>query len=192
MQNPSHLLPAEVQLLFCDLQKQIVARSKTTEPGSLKRSASVLAQLAKVFALPVTISVVPEENEAPELITELTKEAPDAPQFLRANASPFLDQKTRAALAAHGRKTLVVSGFATEVVVLHAVTGAIEAGYRVLVPVDACGGLSERTEAAALRQMEVFGAEVTSTVTLATALAPDFTTELGQQMFATIQKLRLV
>lgn len=191
MQNPSHLLAADVQLLFCDLQKQIVARSKTTKPESLKRSAAVLAQLATVFALPVTMSVVPEGNEAPELIAELAKAVPEAPQLLRANASPFLDEKTRKALAASGRKTLVIAGFATEVVVLHAVTGAIEAGYRVLVPVDACGGMSERRETAALRQIEVFGGEVTSIVTLATALAPDFTTELGKQMFATIQELRL-
>ncbi len=191
MQNPSQLNPADVQLLFCDLQKQIVGRSKTTAPKALARSAGVLAQLGRVFSLPVTISVVPEGKEAPELVEELAKETPGAPQFLRANASPFLDDKTTAALEANGRKALVIAGFATEVVVLHAVTAAIDRGYRVLVPVDACGGMSERTEAAALRQIEGYGAEITSTVTLATALAPDFTTELGQQMFGVIQQLRL-
>jgi len=56
---------------------------------------------------------------------------------------------------------------------------------------DACGGMSERTEAAALRQIEAFGGEVTSTVTMATALAPDLKTFLGQQMFAALQQLRL-
>ncbi len=191
MQNPTSLQPNDVQLLFADLQNQIVACSKTTEPKALRRSAGVLAQLAKVFSLPVTLSVVPENEEAPELISELAEAAPDAPQFLRQTASPFLDEKTKAALASNERKTLVIAGFATEVVVLHAATAAIEAGYRVLVPVDACGGLSERTETAALRQIEKFGAEVTSTVTLATSLAPDFTAPLGQQMFTVLQKLRV-
>ena len=191
MQNPSQLNPAETQLLFCDLQKQIVGRSKTTEPKALARSAAVLAQLGRVFSLPVTISVVPEGNDAPELVEELAKATPNAPQFLRANASPFLDEKTTAALDENGRKTLVIAGFTTEVVVLHAVTAAIDQGYRVLVPVDVCGGMSERTEAAALRQIEGYGGEITSTVTLATALEPDFTTELGQQMFGVIQQLRL-
>jgi nicotinamidase-related amidase len=191
MQNPSRLEAADVQLLFADLQTQIVARSKTTEPKALRLAAGVLAQLAKVFSLPVTISTVPEGGAAPELIPELVKEAGGAPQFLRVNASPFLDDNTKMALELHGRRTLVICGFATEAVVLHAVTGAIEAGYRALVPVDACGGMSERTEAAALRQIEAFGGEVTSTVTLATALAPDFTTVLGQQMFAVLQQLRL-
>ena len=191
MQNPTNLAAKEVQLLFADLQPQIVQRSKTTDPQAIAQSASVLAQLAKVFSLPVTISVVPEGGEAPKLIPELVKEAAEASQFLRDGASPFLDEKTKLAMKDNDRKTLVIAGFATEVTVLHAVVGAIEAGYRVIVPVDACGGMSERTEAAALRQIEAFGGEVTSTVTIATSLEPEFTTDLGQQMFSVLQQLRL-
>jgi nicotinamidase-related amidase len=77
------------------------------------------------------------------------------------------------------------------VVVLHAVLDACKQGYRVLVPVDACGGLSERTEEAALRQIEAAGAISTSVVSIATKLAPDFTTDVGKQMFGIVQKLRL-
>jgi hypothetical protein len=97
MQNPSHLEPADVQLLFADLQTQIVARSKTAEPKALRLAACVLAQLARVFSLPVTISTVPEGEDAPELIPELAKEADGARQFLRTGASPFLDEKTKMA-----------------------------------------------------------------------------------------------
>lgn len=53
-------------VLFCDPQIQIVARSKTNAPGALRNSAGVLLQLAELFALPVTMSVVPEEERAPE------------------------------------------------------------------------------------------------------------------------------
>jgi Isochorismatase family len=191
MQNPTKIAAQEVQLLFADLQPQIVQRSKTTDPNEIAQSAAVLAQLAKVFSLPVTISGVPEGGEAPELIPELAKEAAEAHPFQRASASPFLDEKTKLALKNNDRKTLVIAGFATEVVVLHAVVGALEAGYRAIVAVDACGGMSERTESAALRQIEAFGGEVSSTVTIATSLKPDFTTDLGQKMFGTIQQLRL-
>ena len=191
MQSPTKLDAKETQILFADLQPQIVQRSKTTDPKALSQAAAVLAQLAKVFLMPVTISVVPEGGEAPELIDELTQEAADAPQLVRANASPFLDEKTKLTLEDNQRKTLIISGFATEVVVLHAVVGAIEAGYRVIVPVDACGGMSERTESAALRQIEAVGGEITSTVTIGTSLEPDFTSDLGQKMFGVIQQLRL-
>ena len=187
MQNPTKIAAQEVQLLFADLQPQIVQRSKTTDPRAIAQSAAVLAQLAKVFSLPVTVSVVPEGGEAPEL----AKETADASQIMRTNISPFLDEKTRLALKDNARKTLIIAGFATEAVIIHAVVGAIEAGYRAIVPVDACGGMSERTESTALRQIEAFGGEVTSTVTIATSLEPDVTTDLGQKMFATIQQLRL-
>jgi hypothetical protein len=40
--------------------------------------------------------------------------------------------------------------------------------------VDVCGGMSERTEQAALRQIIAAGAITTSVVSIATKLAPDF------------------
>ncbi len=102
------------------------------------------------------------------------------------------DPKSAAsALQAEGRKTLVISGFATEVVVLHAVRAAIAAGYDGLVPVDACGGMSARTEDAAFRQIEAAGGVTTSVVGLVNALAPDASKPPGRKAFATLQSLRL-
>jgi nicotinamidase-related amidase len=76
-------------------------------------------------------------------------------------------------------------------VVLHAVLDARAQAYEVLVPVDVCGGLSERTEQAALRQITDAGAITTSVVSIATKLAPDFTTDLGKELFNIVQGLRL-
>lgn len=75
--------------------------------------------------------------------------------------------------------------------VLHAVLDARKYGYQVLVPVDACGGMSPRTEEAAFRQIEFSGAITTSVVSIAAKLAPDFTTNQGKQMFAIVQQPRL-
>jgi nicotinamidase-related amidase len=107
------------------------------------------------------------------------------------SASPFLDEATRAAIAATGRQHLIIAGFATEVVVLHAVRDALAAGYRVLAPVDACGGMSSRTEDAAFRQIEAAGGITTSVVTLVTAMVPDVSTDLGLQALEILQLLRL-
>ena len=73
-QNLSEIKSSDVQILFADLQKQLVARSKTTAPDTLSQSAAVLAQLAKLFQLPVILSVVPEAEQAPELIPELAEQ----------------------------------------------------------------------------------------------------------------------
>jgi hypothetical protein len=178
------------QVLFCDLQKQIVARSKTTEPDALRQSAGVLLQLAKLFSLPTTLSVVPEQEKAPESIPEL-RNGGFAPEKLRASANPFRDETTVQRLAGTDRRVLILAGFATEVVVLHAALDARKQGYEVTVAVDACGGMSERTEQAALRQMEGAGVLISSVVSIATKLAPDFTTDQGKQMFSLLQHLRL-
>jgi hypothetical protein len=178
------------QLLLCDLQPQIVARSKTIEPDALGKSAGVLLEIARLFSLPTTLSVVPEGDKAPELISEL-RGSGFAQEKLRASASPFLDETTRDLLAQPRRKVLIIGGFATEAVVLHAVLDARAQGYEILVPVDVCGGMSERTEQAALRQILAAGVITTSVVSIATKLAPDFTTDLGKDLFNIVQRLRL-
>ena len=180
-----------VQVLFADLQPQIVARSKTNPPDALARGAAVLAQIARLLHLPMHLSVVPEGGQPPECIPELARETEGVAQLPRISFSPFFDEATRAAIAATGRQHLVIAGFATEVVVLHAVRDALAAGYRVLAPVDACGGMSSRTEEAAFRQIEAAGGITTSVVTLVTALAPDASTDLGGKAFGLIQSIRL-
>jgi Isochorismatase family len=178
------------QVLLCDLQPEIVTRSKTIDRDTLSKSAGVLLEIAKLFSLPTTLSVVPEGDKAPELISEL-RSSGFAQEKLRASASPFFDAATRNLLAQSTRKVLIVGGFATEAVVLHAVLDARARGYEVLVPVDVCGGMSERTEQAALRQILAAGAITTSVVSIATKLAPDFTTDLGTELFNIVQRLRL-
>ena len=179
------------QILICDLQQQIVARSKTTEPVALSRSAAVLCEIAVLFGLPITLSVVPEQEKAPKLLPELETSAGSSPRLLRASASPFSDTASQRTLADNRRRTLIVAGFATEVVVLHAALDAVREGYEVLVAIDACGGMSERAEAAAIEQIRAAGVLVTSVVSIATALSPNFTTEKGKQMFQIVQQLRL-
>jgi nicotinamidase-related amidase len=167
-----------------------VARSKTIEPDALGKSAGVLLEVARLFSLPTTLSVVPEGDKAPELISELRGNG-FAQEKLRASASPFLDEATKNLLAQSRRKVLIIGGFATEAVVLNAVLDACAQGYEALVPVDVCGGMSERTEQASLRQIIAAGAITTSVVSIATKLAPDFTTDPGKDLFNIVQRLRL-
>jgi 5,10-methenyltetrahydromethanopterin hydrogenase len=181
----------DVQVLFCDLQPQIVARSKTNPPDSLAASAEVLANVARILNLPMTFSVVPEAEKEPEIISGLAPFASPSTTFPRASASPFLDKRTVEVLSAHKRNTLVISGFATEVVSLHTALAAIAEGYSVQLPVDANGGMSSRSEDAAFRQIERAGGVVTSVVSLATAIAPDFATSPGKETFQELQALRL-
>ncbi|MDT7812931.1 MAG: hypothetical protein QOJ42_2847, partial [Acidobacteriaceae bacterium] len=103
----SQLAPETSQVMICDLQEQIVARSKTTKPDALSQSAQVLCQIAQLFKLPLTFSIVPENKNAPKLIAPIKPFTSEKNQFLRATASPFIDPATREHLASLRRPTLI-------------------------------------------------------------------------------------
>src|SRR5260370_18853241 len=107
--------PESVQVLFADLQPQMVARSKTNTPEALARSAAVLAQVARLLHLPIHLSVVAEGGQRPELIPELARETEGVTQHPRLSNSPFLDEADRAAVAGTGRRPLGMAGCTTVV-----------------------------------------------------------------------------
>jgi len=179
------------QVLFCDLQKEIVKHSKTTRPRSLASAAKALLQLAQLFLLPTIISVVPEGKNPPRMIDELADTGDLAPPMLRSSASLFGDEATIAAIEKSGRKVLIIAGFMMEAVALSTVLEALAHGYIVVVPVDACGSPSSRTEGAVMRQMEAAGAITTSVVSVGAKLSPDFSTEQGKQMFSIVQSIKI-
>jgi nicotinamidase-related amidase len=97
----------------------------------------------------------------------------------RVQTSAFADAGLVAALAASGRRVLVLAGVASEIVVQRTALDALAAGYHVQVAVDACGGVDARTEAAAWQRIGAAGGVTTSVTTFAAELVGDFTTDIG-------------
>ena len=97
----------------------------------------------------------------------------------RTTTTAFSDASLTEALAATGRRVLILAGVASEIVVQRTALDALAAGYTVQVAVDACGGISARTEDAAWRRIVQAGGVTTSVTTFAAELAGDFTTEAG-------------
>jgi len=185
------LLSKETALvLFCDLQKELVKHSGTATPKGIASSAGGLLQLARLFSMPVIISLVPEGKNPPDVIAELGHTDGYAPQLMRTTASLFGDQSTVQTIERSGRKVLIVAGFMMDAVVLATVLDARARGYEVVVAVDACGSTSERTERAVERQMESAGAVLTSVASIGVRLSPDFSRQDGQRMFAVVQGIK--
>jgi hypothetical protein len=67
MRNPTELNKEDVQILFADLQVEIVSRSKTTPPMALASSVNVLGQVARLLEITIILSVVPDGGREPEL-----------------------------------------------------------------------------------------------------------------------------
>ena len=181
----------DVQILFADLQPSLVAGSRTVHPDLLSTAAGALARAADVLNIPMTFSIIPEGGEPGNLIPQLLPYANKHNTYSRTVASPFLDEPTSTALLKNERKVLVIAGFSSEVVVLHASLDALAAGYAVQVPLDVIGGRSQRTESAILSQIERAGGVTTSVLTLITRLEPDLSCPPGSTALAALQMLRV-
>jgi hypothetical protein len=163
-------------VLFLDLQKEIVANSRTVSLERLTRASGVLAKLAALHSLPTFLSAVPPGGD---YLAEVTGPLSHSPPRMRTQTTAFADAGLVADLQASGRKALLLSGVASEIVVQRTALDAIDAGYEVFVVVDACGGVDARTEDAAWRRIVAAGGATTSCVTFCAELAGDFTTDLG-------------
>jgi regulator of extracellular matrix RemA (YlzA/DUF370 family) len=154
-------------VLFSDLQPATIARATTVDQARLTKFAGALAQLAKIYGLPAVITTT---NPAPT-IPEVTSVFPNVQPVQRTIPAAFRNPPLVDAIRDTHRKTILICGVATEVVVQLAALGALQAGYRVEVVTDVCGGLSARSEEAAFRRLNENGVVLTSLVAVFGELA---------------------
>lgn len=178
----SRINPQDAVILFADLQQGIVELSQTNPLGRLKSAVLGLAKLAKLMDLPAVVTGIQGQDGSPaKMLPEIAEGMGTLPTHHRTTCDSFLNQEIVAAIQATGRKTLLISGVATELAVQLAALTASDQGYRVYVVLDACGGVNERTEQAALLRMTKAGATTVSVMTLAGELAGDFSDPKAQQ-----------
>jgi nicotinamidase-related amidase len=170
----SRIVASDTLVLFADLQEGIADLPLTIGMDRLKKGVRALAKLAKLFDIPAIVTAVPGETGQAVILPEIAEELGPLPTHFRTTADSFLNEEIAAAIQASGRKTILISGVATELAVqLPALTG-VDLGYRTFVVIDACGGTSERTEQAALSRITSLGGSVVPLITLAGELAGDF------------------
>jgi nicotinamidase-related amidase len=173
--NYAPLDPANAAVLFADLQAGIIERTRTNELARLRQAVSALAKLAHLFDIPVVVTTAPAEEGTSRVTPEIGAALGDLPQYMRTTTDAFLQAATCDAIAKTGRRTVLVAGVATEIIVQHSALSGAARGFDVQVVVDACGGLSARTEDAVLRRLAQAGVVTTSVASVAGQLAADFT-----------------
>jgi hypothetical protein len=181
--------PSETVIVFADLQGGILERATTNEPSRIRRAVSALATLAKLFEIPALVTTAPSEGGFARVTPEISAALGDQPQLMRNTTDAFLHEPTREAVLRTGRKTLLLAGVATEIIVQHTALSAVAYGLQVQVVIDACGGLSERTEQAALDRLVQAGVISTSIASIAGQLAGDFSQPKGGQAIGILYEM---
>ncbi|ARP98235.1 hydrolase [Pseudorhodoplanes sinuspersici] len=148
------LTPQNSQLIFIDQQPQMAFGVQSIDRQTLKNNVVGLAKAAKVFNVPTTITTVETESFSGNTYPELLAVFPENKLLERTSMNSWDDQNVRDALAANGRKKIVVSGLWTEVCnITFALCAMKEGGYEIYMVADASGGTSPDAHKYAMDRM---------------------------------------
>ncbi|CAB3964001.1 MULTISPECIES: hydrolase [Burkholderia] len=156
MSNPKLevLTPGNSQLIFIDQQPQMAFGVQSIDRQALKNNVVGLAKAAKAFNIPTTITTVESESFSGHTYPELLDVFPNQKTLERTSMNSWDDQKVRDALAANGRKKVVVSGLWTEVCnTTFALCAMLEGDYEIYMVADASGGTSKDAHDFAMQRM---------------------------------------
>ncbi|VVE57607.1 chloroperoxidase [Pandoraea horticolens] len=156
MSNPKLevLTPQNSQLIFIDHQPQMAFGVQSMDRQALKNNTVGLAKAARIFNIPTTITTVESESFSGYTYPELLDVFPDQKLLERTSMNSWDDQKVRDALAANGRKKVVVAGLWTEVCnTTFALCAMLEGGYEIYMVADASGGTSKEAHDYAMQRM---------------------------------------
>jgi nicotinamidase-related amidase len=148
------LTPQNSQLIIIDQQPQMAFGVQSIDRQTLKNNVVALAKSAKVFKVPTTITTVETESFSGHTYPELLAVFPDHKILERTSMNSWDDQNVRDALAATGRKKVVVAGLWTEVCnAMFALSAMKEGGYEIYMVADASGGTSAEAHKYAMDRM---------------------------------------
>ncbi len=155
-------------------------------PGEeLKRNALMLAKTASILGMPVVLTSSMEEYAQGPLLNELAEILPQQfeARIKRLGVVNAMDDMAFAqAVAATGRKRIILAGVTNDVCTVYPALSLISMGYEVQVVADAGGSPSKMGDDMALRRMEKAGVTLTSTNQLIAELAGNWTTPEGSRI----------
>lgn len=174
--------PANAAMLLIDHQRGTLKLARNIAREEIIRNTRALARTALAADMPLVLTSSQEDHFQGLLIDDLQSLAPDAyaARIKRPGVvdcwgyKPFHD-----AVAATGRKNLIMAGLTNDVCIVYPAISAVEEGFAVQVVVDAGGSPTTLADETALRRMERHGVILTSTNQLMAELATDWASEIG-------------
>ena len=170
-------------LVLIDYQKEMfeVIRSETSA-DLVDLNVRLLAKTAKAFGVPIVLSTVGVGYgfNGPT-ISSLLAELDGIEPIDRTSMNAFEDEAFRAAVAATGRKRLIIGGLHTEICLAFATVEALKAGYDVMFVTDAVGGRSQAAHRTSIDRLSHAGAVPTTALAVTTELFRDWAGPLYEQ-----------
>ncbi len=181
-----HLLtPKNSALIIIDYQPIQVGSVASMDRRTLVQNIVTVANLAKLFQLPIVLSTVNAKTGAPT-IHQLQDVLGGIEVFDRTTINAWEDVEFVKAVKATGRKKLIMTALWTEACLTFPSLDALREGFEVYPVVDAVGGTSLEAHQTALQRMAQAGGKLVSWVQMACELQRDWARKDTAKAFAEI------
>jgi nicotinamidase-related amidase len=151
------LNPQNSTVIFIDHQPQMTFGVASIDRQTLFNNVILLAKAAKIFNVPTILTTVETTSFSGNMWPQLLDIFPGTEPIERTSMNSWEDAKFVEAVAATGRKKLVMAALWTEVCLAFPALEALKAGYEVYGVEDASGGTSVTAHNAAMRRIEQAG-----------------------------------
>ena len=169
------LSPDNAALLLIDHQAGLLPLVNDWSQSELKNNVLALAKIAKIFDLPVIITSSYEQGPNGPLAPGIKEIFPDVKVIKRqGEINAWDDPDFVKAVEATGRKKLIMAGIVTDVCIAFPALSAIEAGYDVIVAIDASGTFNQTVQQAAVARMSQAGATIMNWFSIVCELQGDW------------------
>jgi nicotinamidase-related amidase len=147
------LTPGQCVLALIDYQPQMSFGIQSHSRLCTLNSAMVLAKAARLFNVPVVLTTVAAKTFSGALLPELQSVFPDQEPIDRTSMNSWEDVNFKNAIEKTGKRTIIIAGWWTEVCTAFPAIQALQEGYEVYVPTDACGDVSIEAHERAVQRM---------------------------------------
>ncbi|MDX2215173.1 MAG: hydrolase [Oculatellaceae cyanobacterium bins.114] len=152
------LTPDNCALALIDFQPAMFQGIQSHDRLVVMENVQILAKAAKVFGIPTVLTTVAKDSFSGPFMPEVTDLFPDQAIIDRTSINSWLDANFRAAIAATGRKRIVLAGLWTCACVSFPTFNLLEEGYEVFISADACGDTSTEAHERAMQRLVQAGA----------------------------------
>ena len=186
--NPNEITIDNSVLVLVDFQPWVAFSVRSIDAGLLVNNLAGIASGAKALDVPTVLTTVGAEGSALKdpLLNGLAEIRPDVTPIDRVSTNAWED--IREAVAATGRRTLLMAGLWTEVCLAQTAVSAMADGYRVFFISDCSGGLSEEAHEDAKARLVQAGATPISWMAVICEWTPDYTSEQRNRVIPSVMK----
>lgn len=176
------LTPENCALVLIDYQPEQYRTVTSSSVDEINLNVIALCKLARAYDIPVIVSTVGVDMGVNTgTATEIMAELPGVREIDRTGVNAWEDEEFRNAVAATGRRNIVMAGLWTEVCLTFPTIDMQAEGYHVYPVADAVGGISPVAHDRAIERMQAAGATPITAIQFGSELMRNWARDSSQK-----------